>query len=98
MTKNAGLEHAKKVGFCSGTCINLALQDRHSKKIMEDMKLGENVIDIKKEHMCERGHRSKVLAIYAIESEAKEKDNISYAIESLRYSYFHTDKQHLIKD
>ena len=85
--KNTGLEYTKKIGFLSGTYVKLASQDRYSKEITMEMKLQENTLDIRKEYTYERGHRSKVLAIYAVQDEAKEVDEILYNLKSPRYSY-----------
>jgi len=87
VSKNTGVEYTKKIGFLSGAYIQLALQDRYSKEIMEEMKLGENVIDIQKEYTYERGNRSKVLSIYVVEKEAKAVDEILCNLKSPRYTY-----------
>lgn len=85
--KNTGFEYTKKIGFLSGTYVKLASQEKYSDEIIEAMDLNQNLIDIKKEYTYEKGTRSKVLAIYAVEREAKEIDEVLCDLKSPRYSY-----------
>jgi len=85
--KNTGFEYTKKIGFLSGTYVQLASQEKYSNEIIEEMELDPNVIDIKKEYTYEKGKRSKVLSVYAVEQEAKVVDELLYSLKSPRYSY-----------
>ena len=84
--KNTGVEHTKKIGFLSGAHVKLASQEKYSNEIIEEMELDQNLINIKKEHTCEKGNRSKVLSVYAVEREAKEIDEASCELKSPRYA------------
>ena len=85
--KNTGLEYTKKISFLSGTYVKLALQDRYSNEITEEMNLQENTLDNRKEYTYERGNRLKVLTVYAVEAEAKEVDKMLCNLELPRYIY-----------
>ena len=87
MLKRTGLEYTKKIRFLSGTYVKLASLDYYINKIIEEMNLEDNTIDIKKRFTYERNTRSKVLTVYAIEEEAKEVDEKLCELVSPGYKY-----------
>ena len=73
-SKNACLEHAKKLGFLVGACVKIASPKHCMKELSNVLETTQKVLDTKKSCTCEKGLRSRVLVACAIESEAKEID------------------------
>ena len=76
VSKRTGLYYTKKIEFLSGTYIKLASTDYYIDKLIEDMVLDVNSINIKKRFIYERNSRSKVLTVYEIQEEANEVDEV----------------------
>ena len=86
-TKKTDLEYTKRIGFLSGTYVQLASPEYHIDEIIKEMKLQDCSIDIKKRFTYEHNSRSKVLSIYAVQDEADEIDEVLCKIQSPRYRY-----------
>ena len=65
--KNTCMEYTKKIGFIIGIYVKLASLKYYIEELSNNIKLEERLIDIKKRFTYERGTRSKVLTIYAVE-------------------------------
>ena len=85
--KRTGLAYTKKVGFLSGAYVKLASVDYHIDEIIDELKLDDKSIDIKKRFTYERNSRSKVLVIYAVHEDADEIEENLLKMKSPRYKY-----------
>ena len=73
-TKKTILEHTRKLGYIVGPHVKLASSENYTNQIESTIKINEGLIEIKKQTTFERKERSKVLAIYAVDSKASEID------------------------
>ena len=72
------------MGFLTGPCVKLASPKQCVNELNERLTTEEGSIDVKKQFTYDKGSRSKVLVIYAIESEAREVDEMSCVMKSPR--------------
>ena len=73
------MKFAKKVGCAVGPNVQLASPIEHANGIQDLAHIDQSLIEIKKEYTYERGQRSKVLVMHAIEQNAKEIDKILHS-------------------
>ena len=76
--------HAKKIGFLTRTYVRLASPNNYVKDLGFKADIINGFIEIKKQHTCDRGVRSKVLVVHAIEEKAKEISNKLQEIKTSR--------------
>ena len=62
------MEYAKTVGFLIGLCVKLASLKQYINELNERLTTEEGSIDTKKQFVCNKGSRLKVLVVYVIES------------------------------
>ena len=87
-SKNTCMEYTKKIGFLVGAYVKIASPKYYINELSNIIETTQKVIDIKKSYTYEKGLRSRVLVVYAIESEAKEIDEwLSEKVQEKRYRY-----------
>ena len=69
-SKNTIMEYTKKIGFLVGTYVRLASPKHYISELSNILGTSKRVIDIKKGFTYEKGLRSRVLVVYAVEREA----------------------------
>jgi len=67
-TKRMNMEYTKRIGFLTGPYVRIASPVYYLLDIKKKLKIDTEIIEVKKEYTYERGKRSKVLMVYAIES------------------------------
>jgi len=70
-TKRTNMEYTKRIGFLTGLYVRIASPVYYLLDIKKKLKIDAGIIEVKKEYIYERGKRSKVLMVYAIESLAQ---------------------------
>jgi len=86
-TKRMNIEYTKRIGFLTGPYVRIASSVYYFFDIKKKLKIGTGIIEVKKEYTYERGERSKVLMVYAIESLAQQIDKMFSNLELERYKY-----------
>ena len=82
VTKNTFMECTKKIGFLVGIYAKIASMPHCAKDLNDYVGSSNKVIDVKKRFTHDRGERSRVLTVYAIEKESKDVDEISCETKS----------------
>jgi len=86
-SKNTIMEYTTKIGFLTGTYVKIAAPKYYISDIKNRLAITNNVIEVKKEYTYDKGKRSKVLVIYAIENVADQIDEQLKNLKSKRYRY-----------
>ena len=69
------MEHVKKIGFIVGTYAKIASLKYYIIELSTILGITKKVIDIKKGFTYEKGLRSKVLVVYAVEKKLSRLTN-----------------------
>lgn len=72
LSKNTIIEHTTKIGFLTGTYVKIAAPKYCITDLQRKLDITSNLIEVKKECTCDKGKRSKVLTVHAIEREAEK--------------------------
>ena len=81
------MEYTKRIRFLTGSYVRIVSPVYYLLDIKKKLKIGTGIIEVKKEYTYERGERSKVLMVYAIESLAQQIDKMFSNLELERYKY-----------
>ena len=98
-SKNTIMEYTTKIGFLTGPYVKIAAPKYYITDLKRKLDITNNLIDVKKEYTYDKGKRSKVLAVYAIEKEAENIDAQLKRLKSKRYRYlsykFHSSDERM---
>ena len=76
ISKGTSVEHTTKTGFVLGPNIWSSDTNACTKETNRKMKLDDGIVEIKKEFICEKDARSKVLSIHVASSHSKKIDEM----------------------
>jgi len=85
--RNTIMEYTKRVGFLTGPSVKISSPKRYIEELEQYLQIEQGTIDVKKKYTYDKGHRSKVLVINAIESKAKEVNEMLCLMKSPRFKY-----------
>jgi len=86
-SKNTIMEYTTKIGFLTGTYVKVASPKYYISDLQRRLDINCNLIEVKKEYTYDKGKRSKVLVVYAIEKEAEKIDEMLKMLKTKRYRY-----------
>ena len=86
-SKSTKMEYVQRIGFLTGPNVHLAVPNNYVREINEEAQIDKGSIEIKKKTAHEKGATSRVLMIYAIQSEASTIDQKLYETEFRRFQY-----------
>jgi len=89
-TKKTDMEYTKRIGFVSSVYVQEASTDYYAKELTnQGTKVfgvkADGLLEVKKQFTFERGTKSKVLVVYAVESEA---DRVDQALMTGSFKHF----------